>query len=84
LLYARSLAEVGRIDEALEEYYALVRYAPNAEARVRYGMLLRIVGRDAEARVVFNELLLQMRRAPQYLREAQAEWLSIAEKQLLN
>jgi len=32
----------------------------------------------------FNELLLQMKRAPKYLREAQAEWLSIAEKQLLN
>jgi hypothetical protein len=46
-------------------------------------MLLRMVGRDAEARVVFNELLLQMKRAPKYLREAQAEWLSIAEKQLL-
>jgi hypothetical protein len=84
LLYARSLAEVGRIDEALEEYYALVPYAPGAEARVRYGMLLRMVGRDAEARVVFNELLLQMKRAPKYLREAQAEWLSIAETQLLN
>jgi hypothetical protein len=83
LLYARSLAEVGRIEEALEEYYALVPYAPGAEARVRYGMLLRMVGRDAEARVVFNELLLQMKRAPKYLREAQAEWLSIAEKQLL-
>ena len=46
-------------------------------------LLLRMVGRDAEARVVFNELLLQMKRAPKYLREAQAEWLSIAEKQLL-
>ena len=42
-----------------------------------------IAGRNAEARVVFNELLLQMKRAPKYLREAQAEWLSIAEKQLL-
>ncbi len=84
LLYARSLAELGRIDEALEEYHALVAYFPGAEARVRYGMLLRIVGRNAEARVVFNELLLQMKRAPKYLREAQAEWLSIAEKQLLN
>ena len=41
-------------------------------------------GRNAEARVVFNELLLQMKRAPKYLREAQAEWLSIAEKQLSN
>jgi hypothetical protein len=26
--------------------------------------------------------LIQMRRAPKYLRDAQAEWLSIAEKQL--
>jgi len=82
LLYARALAEVGRIDEALDEYHAVSGYFPGAEARVRYGMLLRMAGRNAEARVVFNELLLQMRRAPKYLRDAQAEWLSIAEKQL--
>jgi hypothetical protein len=82
LLYARALAEVGRIDEALDEYHALSDYFPGAEAKVRYGMLLHVVGRTAEARVVFNELLLQMRRAPKYLRDAQAEWLTIAEKQL--
>ena len=82
LLYARALAEVGRIDEALDEYHALSDYFPGAEAKVRYGMLLHMVGRTAEARVVFNELLLQMRRAPKYLRDAQGEWLSIAEKQL--
>jgi len=45
-------------------------------------MLLQMVGRSAEARVVFNELLIQMRRAPKYLRDAQADWLSIAEKQI--
>jgi len=82
LLYARALAEVGRTDEALEEYHALASYFPGAEARVRYGLLLQLVGRSAEARVVFNELLIQMRRAPKYLRKAQAEWLNIAEKQL--
>lgn len=82
LLYARALAEVGRIDEALDEYHAVAAYYPGAEARVRYGMLLHIVGRSAEGRVVLNELLLQMKRAPKYLRQAQAEWLSIAEKQL--
>ncbi|MET4033157.1 hypothetical protein ABIB94_003951 [Bradyrhizobium sp. JR7.2] len=49
---------------------------------MRYGMLLQMVGRSAEARVVFNELLIQMRRAPKYLRDAQADWLSIAEKQI--
>jgi hypothetical protein len=82
LLYARALSEVGRVDEALEEYHAVAAYFPGAEARVRYGMLLQMVGRTAEARVIFNELLIQMRRAPKYLRDAQAEWLSIAEKQL--
>jgi hypothetical protein len=78
------LAETGRVDEALGEYHALLAYAPGAEARVRYGILLRMAGRDAEARIVFNELLLQMKRAPKYLRVAQAEWLSVAENQLLN
>ena len=70
LLYARALAEAGRADEALEEFSALLAYSPGAEVRVRYGMLLKLVGRTAEARVVFNELLLQMRRAPKYLRDA--------------
>ena len=82
LLYARALAAVGRLDEALEEYHSVSGYFPGAEATVRYGLLLRMVGRTAEARIVFNELLLQMRRAPKYLRDAQAEWLAIAEKQL--
>jgi hypothetical protein len=82
LLYARALAEVGRVDEALEEFCAVAAYFPGAEARVRYGLLLNVVGRTAEAKVVFTELLIQMKRASTYLREAQAEWLAIAEKQL--
>jgi len=82
LLYARALAEAGRADEALEEFSALLAYSPGAEVRVRYGMLLKLVGRTAEARVVFNELLLQMKRAPKHARDMQAEWLAIAEKQL--
>jgi hypothetical protein len=32
--------------------------------------------------VVFTELIVQMKRAPRHVRHAQAEWLSIAEKQL--
>jgi len=82
LLYARALTEAGRVDEALEEYSALIAYSPTAEARVRYGLLLRMAGRTAEAKVVFNELLLQMKRTPRHVREVQAEWLQIAEKQL--
>jgi hypothetical protein len=63
-------------------HHAVAAYFPGAEARVRYGLLLRRVGRTAEAKVVFAELLVQTKRAPKHFREAQAEWLSIAEKQL--
>jgi hypothetical protein len=59
-----------------------VTYFSGAEARVRYGMLLKTIGRTAEARVLFNELLLQMKRAPKHAQKMQAEWLAIAEKQL--
>lgn len=83
LLYARALAEAGRTTEALEEYQALTDYAPSAEVKVRYGLLLKLVGRTAEAKVVFTEFLIQMKRAPRYVRKAQSEWMSLAEKQLL-
>ncbi len=82
LLYARALSGAGRIDEALDEFQAVSQYFPGAEARVRYGLLLDQVGRVTEAKVVLTELLIQMNRAPKYVRKAQAEWLSIAEKHL--
>jgi hypothetical protein len=82
LLYARALQEAGRTDEALEEYQALLDYAPGSEAKVRYGLLLKLAGRIDEAKIVFTELLIQMKRAPRHVRQAQAEWISIAEKQL--
>jgi hypothetical protein len=82
LLYARALTEAGRIQDAIEEFEALMNYAPSAEASVRYGLLLDTLGRTSEAKVVFTELLIQMKRAPKYVRKVQAEWLSIAEKRL--
>jgi hypothetical protein len=82
LLYARALEGAGRTDEALEEYHALLDYAPGAEAKVRYGLLLKLLGRLTDAKLVFNEFLIQMRRSPQHVRKAQAEWIAIAEKQI--
>ena len=80
LLYARALAEIGRTDEAIEEYKALAGYFPGAEARVRYGVLLDRLDRKAEARVVLTDLLTHMRRAPRHVRKAQAEWIGMAEQ----
>ena len=80
--HARALEEIGRTDEAIEEYKALAGYDPGAEARVRYGMLLDRVGHRAEARRFLSDLLTHMRRAPRYVRKVQAEWIGIAEKAL--
>jgi hypothetical protein len=82
LLYARSLEEIGRTDEAIEEYNALFCYYPGAEARVRYGMLLNRLGREAEGKTVLNDLLTHIRRAPKFARKVQAEWIGMAEKAL--
>jgi hypothetical protein len=76
LLYARALGEAGRLEEALDQYHSV------AEAKARYGSLLAMTGRTSEARVVFTELLVQMKRAPRHVRRAQAEWLSMAERGL--
>jgi hypothetical protein len=82
LLYARALEASGRTDDALHEYQAVANYYPGAEARVRYGLLLDKAGRGAEAKVVLNELLTGLKRAPQYVRRVQAEWIALAEKAL--
>ncbi len=83
LLYARALEEIGRTDEAIEEYKALAGYYHSgAEARVRYGVLLDRLDRKAEARAVLSDLLTHMRRAPRHVRKVQAEWIGMAERAL--
>lgn len=82
LLYARALEACGRTEEALAEYQAVAAYYPGAEARVRYGLLLDKAGRPAEAKAVLAEVLVQLKRAPKYVRQVQAEWIALAERAL--
>src|SRR5215467_551041 len=82
LLYARALEASGRTTEALDEYRSVADYFPGPEARVRWAMLLALMGRDAESRRLFSDVVTQMRRAPKYVRKVQAEWIAIAEKAL--
>jgi len=82
LLYARALEESGRIEDALAEYRAVANYYPGAEARVRYGQLLQKADRRDEAKAVLSEVLAQFKRAPAYVKRAQAEWIALAENAL--
>jgi hypothetical protein len=81
LLYARALEAGGRTQEALDEYQALSAYYPGAEPRVRRALLLKALGRGAEARGLFAEVVKQLRRAPRHARRLQAEWIAIAERE---
>ena len=82
LLYARSLEEEGNLDKALREYAVLERSYPGAEARLRYGLLLKRTGHAEECRRVLTELVQSAQLAPRHYRKAQSEWLDRAAREL--
>jgi len=82
LLYARALEAQGKDAEALDEYKRLVRYYAGEEARARYGLLLKKLGRADEARGMFEEILRLLDGAPSRYRRAQREWGDLAKQNL--
>ena len=80
-IYARALEENGAAERALKEYDALARYYPGAEARVRHALLLKKLGRTAEAQQLFAAILKDARLAPKHFRRSQREWIALAEKE---
>jgi hypothetical protein len=80
LLYARALEMQEKGNDALEEYRKLVRYYPGEEARARFGLLLKKLGRADEAKAVFQEILRLLDGAPSRYRRAQKEWGDVAKQ----
>ena len=82
LLYARSLEAVGRVRQALVEYEVVSEYFPGAQARVRFGLALIKAGRAGEGRLQLADVLQRAGRMPKYVRNAEAEWIALAENAL--
>jgi hypothetical protein len=82
LLYARTLDAEGALEEAEQEYAAVAQGYPGAEARLRYGLLLKRRGKIEAARAVFKDLLDGAKLGPAHYRRAQAEWLERARREL--
>jgi len=82
LLYARSLEAQDALDEAEHEYGAVAPGYPGAEARLRYGLLLKRRGKLEEARRIFKDLVDGAKLGPAHYRKAQAEWLDQARREL--
>ena len=82
LLYARVLEALGRNDEALRAYAALVPSFPGPEGRYRYAVLLRQAGREGEARRILEDICRDYDLSPGHARRLQREWRGLARKQL--
>jgi hypothetical protein len=82
LLYARTLEAQDALDEAEREYATLAPGYPGAEARLRYGLLLKKRGKSSEAQRVLKDLLDGAKLGPAHYRKAQAEWLDRARREL--
>ncbi len=81
LLYARALEAEGTTARAEAEYRAVAVYYPGAEARVRCAQFLRGLGKTDEANAMLDDVLKTAALAPRHVRRAQAEWLSLAERE---
>lgn len=82
LLYARSLEIEGNVEKATDEYETLAKYYPGAEARYRYASALRKTGKSQEAIEVLTQLVNDAEIATKHYRKAQAEWLTLAKRDL--
>lgn len=82
LLYARSLEELARTEEALDAYKALADYAGGEEARVRFALLLQKIGRVDEARTQFAETVRRVDKASKVYYRSQKDWYQTAKRNL--
>ena len=82
LLYARTLEAENALDEAERVYATMAPGYPGAEARLRYGLLLKRRGNLLEANRVLKDLLDSAKLGPAHYRKAQAEWLERARREL--
>lgn len=84
LLQAQTAEALGQLDEAVQRYGELAETATGEEARGRYALLLKKLGRHGEARRVFERMLERARVAPSYYRRREGEWLRLARRELRN
>ncbi|HEX4241523.1 MAG TPA: tetratricopeptide repeat protein [Steroidobacteraceae bacterium] len=82
LLYARTLEAEDALEQAEHAYERVAPVFPGAEARLRYGLLLKRRGKLAEAQAVLKDLLDGAKLGPGHYRKAQAEWLERARREL--
>ena len=78
LIYARAVEACGDVEQAHEEYVAVIAYFAGAEAHVRFGSFLESQGKSDLAREQYEEILTAAELAPKHYVKAQKEWINAA------
>jgi hypothetical protein len=73
---------LGETDAALEEYARLIKFFSGAEALCRYAMLLKRIGREQEAKTIFEKIVKDARLSPKFYQKEQKEWINMARKEI--
>jgi len=83
LLSARIYQDAGDPEAAAREYQALLtRPVVGEEARCRYALVLKQLGRTSEAHALFDAIVRHARVSPGHYRKAQKPWIEIARREL--
>ena len=78
LLYARCLKDLGRSEEAVDEFEALSGYYVGLEARTRYALILMKKGEPAKAKALFESVVKAGSSRGIVLSDADRNWLKVA------
>ncbi|MBM7072823.1 hypothetical protein JQC92_12400 [Shewanella sp. 202IG2-18] len=82
LLYAQSNEQLGKENEALEEYKVLSEYYSGAEAKYCYGKLLQKQGDKAQAKLLFKEIIEYSKLSTRHYRDLNKKWILLAKQEL--
>ena len=82
LLMARVLEGLGQREAALAAYARLLDTAAGMEVQCRYALLLQTVGREAQARALFQEILRGAKAGSRHSQQLNRVWIETARKAL--
>lgn len=83
MLSAAIYEDAGDLDGAVREYQSILsRPVVGEEARCRYALLLKHVGRTEEANALFDQIVRHARLSPSHYRRSQRLWIEIAKKEM--
>lgn len=78
LLYARALHQIGNLDQAEEEFNALIKYAQDAEIKYYFALLLKDNNKPKEALELLQAIIQKAKTSSSYYTDNNQEWINLA------